>query len=161
MMSPVSRSSSLPHLPRPCFTSLLLLLLLTACASATQDDPNAPNVVLHLAQYESAPNAYLYGGLVNVRFALSIANRTNDPLTLTRIEIRTVSSGAYTIRPTSTPLNVDVAPGQEKTIPLSLWANARGGNLAAQEPVTIRAAAYMKGPTGPFVRLFTEYFTEQ
>jgi len=140
--------------------AVLILLLLTACAS-TQDDPNAPNVVLHLAQYESAPNAYLYGGLVNVHFALSIANRTRDPVTLTRIEIRTVSSGAYTIRSTSTPINVDVAPGQEKTIPLSLWANARGGNLAAQEPVTIRAAAYMKGPTGAFVRLFTEYFTEQ
>ena len=162
MISPVSRRSSLPHLPRPCFTSLLLiLLLLTACSSATQDDANTPNVVLHLAQYESAPNAYLYGGLVNVRFALSIANRTSAPVTLTRIEIRTVSSGAYTIRPTSTPLNIDVGPGQEKAIPLSLWANARGGNLAAQEPVTIRAAAYMTGPSGAFVRLFTEYFTEQ
>jgi len=141
--------------------AVLILLLFTACASATQDDPNTPNVVLHLAQYESAPNAYLYGGLVNVRFALSIANRTSDPVTLTRIEIRTISSGAYTIRSTSTPINIDVAPGQEKTIPLSLWGNARGGTLAAQEPVTIRAAAYMNGPSGAFVRLFTEYFTEQ
>jgi len=136
------------------------VLFLAACAS-TQDDPNAPNVVLHLAQYESAPNAYLYGGLVNVRYDLSIANRTSEPVTLTRIEIRTVSSGAYTLRPTSTMINIDVAPGQEKTIPLSLWANARGGNLAAQEPVTIRVAAYMKNASGPFVRLFTEYFTEQ
>jgi len=141
--------------------AVLFLFLLTACASATQDDPNAPNVVLHLAQYESAPNAYLYGGLVNVRYDLSIANRTKDPVTLNRIEIRTVSSGAYTIRPTSMPLNLDIAPGQEKTVPLSLWASARGGNLSAQEPVTLRAAAYMTGPSGAFVRLFTEYFTEQ
>ena len=139
----------------------VVLLFLAACASSTQDDPNAPNVVLHLAQYESAPNAYLYGGLVNVRYELSIANRTNEPVTLTRIEVRTVSSGAYTLRPTSTMINIEVAPGQEKTIPLSLWANARGGTLAAQEPVTIRAAAYMKNASGPFVRLFTEYFTEQ
>ena len=139
----------------------VILLLLAACATGAQDDPNAPNVVLHLAQYESAPNAYLYGGLVNVRYALSITNRTNDPVTLMRIEIRTVSSGAYTLRPTSTPINIDVAPGQERTIPLSLWGNARGGTLAAQEPVTIRATAYMKGRTGAFVRLFTEYFTEQ
>jgi len=141
--------------------AVLILLLLTACSSATQDDPNAPNVVLHLAEYESAPNSYLYGGLVNVRFALSIANRTKDPVTLTRIEIRTIGSGAYTIRSTSTPINVALAPGEEKTIPLSLWGNARGGTLAAQEPVTIRAAAYMTSPAGPFVRLFTEYFTEQ
>lgn len=140
---------------------LLAVILLAGCASAAPDDANAPNVSLHLAQDDSAPNAYLYGGLVNVRYSLSVANRTKDPVTLTRIEIHTVSSGAYTIRPTSTPLNIDLAPGQEKTIPLSLWANARGGNLAAQEPVTVRAAAYMTGPAGPFVRLFTEYFTEQ
>ena len=141
--------------------ALLVAVLLTACASSTQDDANAPNVVLHLAQYESAPNAYLYGGLVNVRYALSIRNGTKDPVTLNRIEIRTVSSGAYTIRPTSTSINIDLAPGQEKTIPLSLWAQARGGTLAAQEPVTIRATAYMSGPSGAFLRLFTEYFTEQ
>ena len=113
--------------------AVLFLFLLTACASATQDDPNAPNVVLHLAQYESAPNAYLYGGPVNVRYDLSIANRTKDPITLNRIEIRTVSSGAYTIRPTSTPLNIDLSPGQEKTVPLSLWASAvlaSSGNVA-------------------------------
>src|SRR5438270_4353558 len=138
----------------------LILLLVAGCASA-HDDPNAPNVTLHLAQYESAPNAYLYGGTVNVRYALSIANGTKDPITLTRIEIRTISSGAYTIRPTSTPINIDVAPGQEKTIPISLWAYARGGNLAAQEPVTLRATAYMTGPSGPFVRLFTEYLPQQ
>jgi hypothetical protein len=141
--------------------AVLILFLFAGCSSATQDDPNAPNVVLHIAQYESAPNAYLYGGLVNVRYSLSVANRTKDPITLTRIEIRTIGSGAYTIRPTSTPINVDLAPGQEKTIPLSLWAQARGGTLSAQEPVTIRATAYMTGPTGAFVRLLTEYFSEQ
>lgn len=98
---------------------------------------------------------------MNVRYALSIANRTKDPVTLTRIEIRTVSSGAYSMRPTSTQINIELPPGQEKTIPLSLWATARGGNFAAHEPVTVRATAYMTGPAGPFVRLFTEYYTEQ
>jgi hypothetical protein len=141
--------------------TLLAVILLAGCASATPDDANAPNVSLHLAQDDSAPNAYLYGGAVNVRYSLSVANRTKDPVTLTRIEIRTVSSGAYTIRPTSTPVNLDLAPGQEKTIPLSLWANARGGNLSAHESVTLRATAYMTGPKGPFVRLFTEYLNEQ
>jgi hypothetical protein len=119
--------------------SLAILLLLAGCATDAQDDANAPNVALHLAQEESAPSAFLYGGLVNVRYTLSIANRTNDPVTLTRIEVRTVSSGAYSMRPTSTSINVEVPPGQEKTVPLSLWAQARGGNFAAHEPVSIRA----------------------
>jgi hypothetical protein len=141
--------------------AILAAILLAGCASATPDDANAPNVALHIAEEESAPNAFLYGGLVNVRYSLSVANRTKDPVTLTRIEIHTVSSGAYTIRPTSTVINLELAPGQEKTIPISLWANARGGNLSAHESVTLRAAAYMTGPSGPFVRLFTEYLSEQ
>jgi hypothetical protein len=149
------------HPLHPVKHAVLILLLFAGCATGAQDDPNAPNVAFHLEQYESAPNAYLYGGLANVRYSLSVANRTKDPVTVSRIEIRTIGSGAYTIRPTSTPVNIDLAPGQEKTIPLSLWAQARGGTLSAQEPVTIRAAAYMTGPTGPFVRLFTEYFTQQ
>jgi hypothetical protein len=140
--------------------ALLILLILAGCASGTADDPNAPNVELHLAQYESAPNAYLYGGMVNVRYALSVANRTKDPITLTRIEIRTIGSGAYTIRPTSTPINIDLAPGQEKTVPINIWGSARGGYLSSQEPVTLRATAYMKGPKGAFVRLFTEYLRQ-
>jgi hypothetical protein len=140
--------------------AVLILLLLAGCASGAQDDANAPNVELHLAQYESAPNAYLYGGLVNVRYELSVANHTKEPITLTRIEIRTIGSGAYTIRPTSTRINADLAPGQGKTIPISIWGSARGGNLASLEPVTLRATAYMKGPSGAFVRLFTEYLRQ-
>ena len=140
--------------------AVLILLLLAGCASV-QDDPNAPNVVLHVAQFESQPDAYLFGGSVNVRLAVSAANRTTDPVTLSRIEIRTVGSGAYTIRPTSTPLNIKLAPGQEATVPISLWGFSRGGYASAREPVTLRATAFMTGPTGAFVRLFTEYIPQQ
>jgi hypothetical protein len=140
--------------------ALAILLLLAGCATDAQDDANAPNLALHLAQEETAPSAFLYGGLVNVRYALSITNRTTDPVTLSRIEVRTVSSGAYFMRPTSTTINVEVPSGQEKTVPLSLWAQAPGGSLASHEPVTVRATAYMTGPKGAFVRLFTEYYAQ-
>jgi len=141
--------------------AFLILLLLAGCASGSHDDPNAPNVELHVAQFESQPDAYLFGGSVNVRFAVSAANHTKDPVTLNRIEIRTVSSGAYTIRPTSTIINIKLAPGQEATVPISLWGFSRGGYASAREPVTLRTTAYMTGPTGPFVRLFTEYIPQQ
>jgi hypothetical protein len=141
--------------------AVLILLLLAGCASGANDDTNAPNVILHVAQFESSPDVYLYGGSVNVRFALSAANRTKDPVTLNRIEIRTVGSGAYMIRPTSTMVNIKLAPGQEATVPISLWGFARGGYASSREPVTLRATAYMTGPTGAFVRLFTEYIPQQ
>jgi hypothetical protein len=138
--------------------TVFILLLLAGCASGVQ---NAPNVELHVAQFESQQDGYLFGGSVNVRFGVSAANRTKEPVTLTRIEIRTVGSGAYTIRPTSTPINIKLAPGQEATVPISLWGFARGGYASAREPVTLRATAYMTGPTGAFVRLFTEYIPQQ
>jgi len=138
----------------------ILLLLLAACAS-NGDDPNAPNVTLHLVPLESAPGALLYGGAVNLQYALSVTNTTNQPVTVERIEIQTIGSGAYNIRPTSTRVNMKLGPGESKVAQFSLWGNSRGGQLASQEPVTVRAAAYMSSPSGPFVRLFTEYFTQQ
>jgi len=138
--------------------AVLILLLLAGCASAVQDDPN---VILRVAQFETPPDVYLYAGSVNVRFAVSAANRTKDPVTLNRIEIRTVGSGAYIIRSTSTPLQIKLAPGQEVTVPISLWGFARGGYASSREPVTLRATAYMTGPTGAFVRFLTEYIPQQ
>jgi hypothetical protein len=139
----------------------VLLLLLAGCATDTQDDPNAPKITLHLQEYESAPNAYTFNGAVNVKFALSVANMTNDAVNLNRIEIRTIGSGAYTIRPTSTPLNLDLGPGQARTVAIPLWGYSRGGQSASTEPVTVRGTAYFSGPKGAFIRLFSEYFTPQ
>ncbi|HXH38441.1 MAG TPA: hypothetical protein VNN08_07425 [Thermoanaerobaculia bacterium] len=141
--------------------ALLLLLLLTGCASGAQDDPNAPNITFHLNQYETATNAYTYNGALNLTFALSMTNTTNQPVKVSRIEIRTIGSGAFTIRSTSTPINTDLGPGESKTMPLSLWGYARGGQLSSTEPVTIRGTAYLTGPSGSFLRLFSEYITPQ
>ena len=136
------------------------MILLAGCASS-QDDPNAPSVTIHLTPYDSSSNAYTYNGPVAVKFELSIANTTKDPVTLNRIEIRTIGSGAYTIQPISTPINVVVAPGQGKAMPISVWGYARGGRLSSEEPVTVRGTAYLTGPQGAFVKLFTEYITQQ
>jgi hypothetical protein len=141
--------------------ALLILLLLAGCASGAQEDPNAPKVALHLEQYESVPNAYTYNGPVNVRFALTVTNTTNEKVKLNRIEIRTIGSGAYTIQPTSTMINTEVGPGQAKTMAISVWGYAQGGRLASQEPVSVRALGYFTGPTGSFIRLFSAYFTPQ
>ncbi len=139
---------------------VVAVLLLAGCATVG-DDPNAPNVTLHLLPLSSAPNAYRYGGPVNIGYELTATNSTNQPVTLDRIEVRTIGSGAYLIRPTSTRLNLALGPGESKAVQFSIWGTAPGGQLASGEPVTVRAAGYLKGPSGPFVRLFTEYFTPE
>jgi hypothetical protein len=44
---------------------------------------------------------------------------------------------------------------------ISVWGYARGGRLSSEEPVTVRGTAYLTGPKGPFVKLFTEYIAQR
>jgi hypothetical protein len=141
--------------------ALLILLLLAGCASGPQDDPNAPQVALHLDQYEAAPDTFTYNGPVNVRYALSVTNTTKEKVKLNRIEIRTIGSGAYTIPTTSTMINTEIVPGESKTMAIALWGYAQGGRLHSMEPVSVRAVGYFSAPTGAFIRLFSAYFTPQ
>jgi len=141
--------------------AVLLLVVLAGCASSVQDDPNAPNITFHLEQYESPANAYTFNGALNLAFALSVTNTTNQPVKINRVEIQTIGSGAFTIRRTSIPINMDLGPGEARSLPISAWGYARGGHIASTEPVTIRGTAYLTGPKGAFLRLFSEYITPQ
>jgi hypothetical protein len=140
---------------------LFAVLLLAGCASSVDDDPNAPKITLHLQQVDDGANSYTFAGSVNVQFVLTAANTTKETVTLNRIEVRTISSGAYSIPPTSTSLNLKLEPGQGLRTQLSLWGYARGGRLYSEEPVTLRGTAYMTGPSGAFVKLFTEYISQR
>jgi hypothetical protein len=140
---------------------LAAVFILAGCATGADEDPNAPKITLHLEQVDTGVNTFTFGGPVTVQFVLTASNTTSDPVTLTRIEIRTVSSGAYSISPITTILNVQLAPGQTQQSMISVWGYARGGRLYSEEPVTIRGIGYLTGPKGAFVRLFTEYIAQR
>ena len=143
------------------YALLAAVLILSGCVSSADDDPNAPQVTVHLEQLDSGVNSFTFAGPVNLQFAVSVANTTKDLVTLSRLEVRTISSGAYSISPTSTNLNLPVSPGQSVNTTIAVWGYARGGNLSSQEPVTLRGTAYFSGPSGAFVRLFTEYINQR
>ena len=143
------------------YALLAAVLILSGCVSSADDDPNAPKVTVHLEQLDSGVNSFTFAGPVNLQFAVSVANTTKDLVTLSRLEVRTISSGAYSISPTSTNLNLPVSPGQSVNTTIAVWGYARGGNLSSQEPVTLRGTAYFSGPSGAFVRLFTEYINQR
>jgi hypothetical protein len=140
---------------------LAAVFILAACATGADEDPNAPKITLHLEQVDTGVNTFTFSGPVTVQFVLTASNTTSDPVTLTRIEIRTISSGAYSISPITTTLNVQLAPGQTQQSMISVWGYARGGRLYSEEPVTIRGTGYLTGPKGAFVRLFTEYIAQR
>lgn len=137
---------------------LSFALLFVALAACSSGGLQTPAVTVHVEQISQSE--LHFGGPVNVQFDVLVTNVSNAPLTLRRIELRTVGSGAYTLRNDSTPLNLTIAPGQtaSRTITAAGWA--RGGNLSSEEPVTLRAIAYFDGPTGSFVRMVSQNISQ-
>ena len=143
-------------------TLFAVVLLLAGCASSTGGDSNSAKVTIRMEQLDNA-NGYNFVSArpVNIRYALYATNATAGPVTLSRVEFRTIDIGAYSIPPTSTSLNIPISPTQTVRTVISVWGTSQGGNAAAREPVTLHGTAYLTGPSGPFVQLFTENFRQR
>jgi hypothetical protein len=96
------------------YAFLAAVLLLAGCASSADEGPNASKITLHLEQVDTGVNTFASAGPVTVQFVLTGTNTTTDPVTLTRLEVRTISDGAYSVPPVTRTLNVQLAPGQSQ-----------------------------------------------
>ena len=135
-------------------SALVAGLFLVACASSNQT--KGPNVTVQLQPLGTVSNIFYYRGPINVQYRVAVTNPTNQPLTLTRLDLQTIGSGAYALRANGTPMNVKIAPNGTTEFTISVWGYARGGYLASSEPVTLRGTAYFQGPSGSFLKLFNE-----
>jgi hypothetical protein len=136
----------------------LSALVVVACASSKQ--PSGPNVTVHLAQTTTPNDIYYFAGPVSIQYQLAIMNPTNEPLTLERLDLQTIGTGAYSLRTASTPMNLKVPPNGTSVFNISVWGRSRGGYLRATEPVSIRGTAYFRGASGSFIRIFTENLSQ-
>ena len=134
---------------------VLALAVLAACASA----PATPEVSVALAQVSGSRDMFFFAGPVNIEYEVTVTNPTNEPVTLRRLDLKTVGTGAYTLRTPSQPLQVTVRPGMVSVVRVSANAISRGGNANSAEPVTVRGTAYFDAPSGAFTRVFNESFT--
>jgi len=136
------------------FAVLLLLVCVPAQAAS-------PKVDISLAQIGTPAHDLFYmSGPINVQYALTVRNPTNAPYTLKRLELETISPGAYALRTGSQTVKHPIPPG-DTTIKLSTWGRARGGYLRAEEPVTIRGIAHFEGPKGQkFTKIFTQTLSQ-
>src|ERR1700730_3969665 len=112
-----------------------VVVLLAGCASSTQS--SGPDVQVHLEQVSGPPDVYYFAGPVNIQYRLSITNPTNEPLTVTRLDLSTFGPGAYSLRTAATPMNLKVSPNSTASYVISVWGRARGGFLSSGEPVTV------------------------
>src|SRR5438132_5019312 len=134
--------------------SALALGLLLACASSSQS--SGPNVTLQLQPINQPTDVFYFSGPINLQYRLVINNPTDQALTLTRLDLRTIGPGAYSLRTTATPMNLKVAPNSATVYTISVWGYSRGGYLASTGPVTLQGTAYFKGRSDGFVRIFNQ-----
>jgi|SRR5581483_5448535 len=129
-------------------------VVLAGCSTGMSS--SAPPVALKLTEVNTSSNVFYFSGPVDLQYQLAITNPTPEPMTLTRLDLRTTGPGAYFLRTAATPMNLTIAPNTTSTYTLSVWGHARGGFIASTEPVLIRGIAYIKSPSGSFTKLFTE-----
>jgi hypothetical protein len=131
---------------------IVVLLLLAACSSTPKND--APPIGVNLALANTPTNILYFAGPVNLQFAVTLTNPTDMPVTLRRLDLRTLGGSSLFLRASGTPFHVEVKPHANTTVTTSVWGNSRGGLLAEDEPIQLQATAYFDSPKGPFVRLF-------
>lgn len=127
------------------------LLLLVACASNPKNE--GPPIGIDLALANGASSILYFAGPVNLQFAVTLTNPTDMPVTLRRLDLRTLGGGSFFMRAIGTPFHVEAPPHGSKTVTMSAWGNSRGGLIAEEEPIQLQATAYFDSPKGPFIRM--------
>jgi hypothetical protein len=80
-----------------------------------------------------------------------VANRSGEPITLTRIDMQSMGYGAYTLNPQSRSFKMKVEPAQYQTVDFWMPAQIDDPSLyGANGPVTLRAVLHYDSPVGQF-----------
>jgi hypothetical protein len=114
------------------------LLTLAACSSGAQK-LRLPRPEVQIVQTSSVPMAAKdVEGTISVHYAVRVANKANETITLKRVSVQTIGEGAYHLGPTSSPFDVAIAPGAFEDV--QFWVAGVTGRsvVGANGPVTVR-----------------------
>jgi hypothetical protein len=142
--------------------TIAALLLFAACASSN-DKVNIAKPELELVQLVAPANVGYATGPTQIQFGLRAHNNAAEPITIRRIDIQSVGTGAYELRRDSFRFDRTIQPNESGDV--TFWAHAfayatdRSGTPWS-EPVTVRAVIRFDSPAGPFQQIVTRYITE-
>lgn len=109
-----------------------LLSLSTGASSKLDGD----HLAVEMSQAEF-PDAGAFDGIVDVPFELKLKNRSEEPVRLERLHLRSVGQGVYEIEGRSRSFGDTIEPGEETTLKFWSRANVSGGG-STKRPVTLR-----------------------
>jgi hypothetical protein len=138
----------------------LAALLLTACAS-TRATVQITKPEMRIVQTSAIPAAARHvAGNIPVSYALRVANRSDETITLKRVTLQSVGAGAYSVS-TSLPFDVTIAPSQYQIVEFSAGAVASTSVVGVNGPVSLRVIAHFNSSVGEFDEIVVQQVNDQ
>ncbi len=143
---------------RKSLVLIIAVLLAGGCASMKSDSGLGSAKVslirpdVQLSQLSTVPAAarHVEGGLP-IQYRLRIGNRSGEPITLKRVTLQSMGSGAYDVPTTSRPFTKLIPPDQFEIVEFWVAANVSNSTImGANGPVTLRATLQFDSPVGQF-----------
>jgi len=121
---------------------LLLAFALVSCSSSSTPKANIIQPEVDLQQVIGPAELNYPSGYADLKFEVDIENRSGEPITLRRVELATIGTGAYLLRRDFHVYNETIAP--HRTGAITVWAKAQiyGGTTSEQEPVRVRGVLH-------------------
>jgi hypothetical protein len=141
--------------------AVVAVLILAACASSHGPADTRLKPEIHLEQVVGPADLGYPGGAIDVQYEIQITNHAQEPMTLRRVEVRSVGGGAYRLRPETYRFNDTATPGN--FIAVRFWAHAYQAGAfgrGSTEPVTLRAILYFDSPSGGFQHILLKELTQ-
>jgi len=131
---------------------IAVLFLSLACAS--HRGANAPVTMPEVTLVQTggvASAARNIAGPIPVRYAIRVVNKASEPITLMRIDMQSIGTGAYTLTSTSRPFKTAITPESYQDVEIATTAIVENPTiLGANGPVTIRVILQFDSPLGKF-----------
>ena len=137
----------------------LLILVAAGCSSSSAGGGKAEILI---AQTNSLPAAARFtDGALSIHYAVRVENRAAEPITLKRVNVQSVSEGAYYVAPQSKPYDATIAPGQRQEV--ELWVTASPGRsvVGNNGPVSLRVTCEFESSSGKFQQVVMRRVNER
>ena len=134
-------------------TCAVLLVALCACSSTDSNDNRVRPEIQIVELYGPSDLRYARGqNTLDAEYGFRIANRSQEQITLRRIDLSSTGGGAYVIRREDRVFNAAIPADTYGDVRMNarVFFNSRADGTTSTEPVTVRAVLYFESPSGAF-----------
>lgn len=130
-------------------TLAVALVCLTAAPALAAGKAQLLQPTLEIEQVGGLPAMTQHTGPVVVQYEVTVHNPSQEPITLQRVELRTVNPvSSYRLRYESRPYDVKIDAGSSAVVTFTALATARGGLVGSQTPVNLNGSAVFSSAEG-------------